>query len=216
MRRRLSKRERNTGWIIGTILVATIMVVAIFYIRQTYFGPVFEYKGYKVLKNQPAGFTEPIYVLRAPIRIYGSTELHFVNLYNDPRGLEDIEVEPTTRVVLLDPKPDQVYITFDPDMENKGHIALASTEIARALGTNGIFRMRVNGAITKSVEGLESRVFTCDDSSETQLIVELRYAEETKVFVDEHFWRCIVVQGKDEVELLRASDKVVLALLGLD
>lgn len=217
--KRFSKRqkvERSAGLIIGVILISIILVTAIIVVRQKFSGPTFEYKGYKVTKVDLKGTTVTLYVLRAPVRIYAATNLHYINLYNDPRKLEDIEVENTTREVLLDPKPRQVYLTFDPDMPYKGYVAKATTQMARILGPNGIFKFRITAAVTKSFPGLENRTITCDDSSEYDVVIEYRYANETKIFVDEHYWRCIIIQGKDKDEIVRASDKSILTLLGLN
>lgn len=217
-KRILSKRqriERTAGWIIGVILLAIILVTTILFIRQQFFGPVFEYKGYEVTRVSPKGTTMTVHMLRAPIRIYGFTNIHYITLNNDPRTLEYIEVEETTREVLLDPKPTQIYLAFDPDMPNKGHVAIATTEIARVLGKNGPFNLKLTGAVTKSAEGLEDRVANCEDSGERDLVIEFRYGDETKVYVDELFWRCVIVQGTDEIELIKAADKTVLTILGL-
>lgn len=217
VKKKLSKKERiekTAGLIVGTIILAIIFTTAIFFIKQKYFGSTFEYKGYKVTKVKPEGTSAVFYVLRAPIRIYGETKVYYINLYNDPRTLQNISVEDTTREVLLDPKPKHVYITFDPDMPKKGYIALAATELARILGLNGIFKFAVSGAVTKDI-GLENKTITCEDSSENVLVIELKYSNTTNIYVDETKWRCVIVEASNEYNLLRASDKVVLTLLGL-
>ena len=217
-KKRLSKGEkleRGASWVIGVILLAIILVVVIFFVRQKLYGPVFKYKGYQVTKVMPKGTSAVIYSLRAPIRIYASTKTYHINLYNDPRKLKDIEVENTTREVLLDPKPKHVYLTFDPELPNQGYVGLATTEIARILGYNGVFQLPVSGAVTKKVAGLENKTVTCNDSDENNLVIEFRYANETKIFVDEHYWRCVIVQGTNKDELLRAADKTILTLLGI-
>lgn len=208
------KAEKGAGWIIGIILVSIILVAAILFVRQKFFGPTFEYKGYDVSRVNFEG-SDPYYSLKAPIRIYGFTNLYFITLNNDPRTLEDIEVEENTRDALLAPKPTQIYLTFDPDMSNKGHIAVATTEIARVLGRNGPFNLKLNGAVTKSVSGLEDRVAACDDSGERTLVIEFKYGEETEIYVDENYERCVIVQGTNEKELIEAADKTVLTILGL-
>ena len=47
------------------------------------------------------------------------------------------------------------------------------------------------------------------------LVIELRYAEKNRIYVDERGWRCVIIEGKDKDELIKAADKTVLALLGL-
>lgn len=219
-RRKLTKKERtekNIGWVVGVILVAVIMVVAIFFIRQKFFGPTFDYKGYKVTEVNPKGTNAIIYVLRAPITIYGATRIHYLNLYNDPRELQYIEVENTTRKVLLDPKPKHVYVSFDPDMPKQAYVAQAYTQVIRILGPGGVFRLSITASVTKDIEGLENQnlTATCNDSKPDILVIELRYSNETRIWVDEQYWRCVRVEGTDENEIIRAADKVVLTLLGL-
>lgn len=217
-KKRLTKKEKiekNAAWIVSVILISIILVVAVFFIRQKLLGPTFDYKGYKVTEFQIEGINVDFYDLRAPIRIYGGTGMYHIILRNDPRELQDIEVGETTRKVLLDPKPRQVYLTFDPEMPNKGYVAVAIGQIAKIIGTTGVFELPVTGAVTKEIEGLENKTITCDNSGKYDLVINLEYADETRVFVDEHSQRCVKVQGTDEYELIKAADKVVLTLLGI-
>ncbi|MBU2496779.1 MAG: hypothetical protein KJ767_01835 [Nanoarchaeota archaeon] len=209
------KLEKSVSWIIVIILISILIIVAIFFIRQKFFGPTFEYNGYEVTRVRPEGTTVTMYVLRTPVRIYASTQIYYSNLRYDPRELKDIPVEETTREVLLDPKPTQVYLTFDPDAEDKGHIALSMNEVARILGTSGLFLLPVSTGVTKEVEGLEEKKITCDNSNESVPVIDFRYGDETKIYVDETYWRCIVVQGKDKDEMVRSGNKLVLTILGI-
>ncbi|MBU2496852.1 MAG: hypothetical protein KJ767_02230 [Nanoarchaeota archaeon] len=219
-KKKLSKKEkleRSVSWIIGIILISILIVVAIFFIRQKYFGPTFEYKDYKVTRVMPEGTTAIMYVLRVPIRIYGSTDIYYIYLRNDPRELQDIPVDENTRKTIIDPKPSQVYLTFDPEMGEGGKISLATMQLARILGTSGVFRLNVNGAVTKDIGGLEDKKITCEDSSSLNeiVVIEFEYGEETKISVDKNYWRCIKIQAKNGDELIKAADKAILTLLGI-
>ena len=91
-------------------------------------------------------------------------------------------------------------------------------QVSNAVGVNGIFRIPTTGAVTREIQGRPESANltkTCADSSEKELVIEFRYANETKVYVDETGWRCVIVEGKDKDELIKAADKTVLTLLGL-
>ncbi len=208
--------ERKASIVIITVILAIVIVTAILLVRQKYFGPKFKYKDFEVTKFTPEGTTVQLYSLRVPVRIYASTDIYHIYLRNDPRTLSNISVENTTREVLLDPKPEHVYLTFDPEMEERGKIAVALSQVSRVLGSagGGIFKFPVTGAVTKFTEGLNGTI-TCGNSNEENVVILFQYANETAIWVDETAWRCIIVQGRNADELIRAADRATLTLLGI-
>lgn len=214
-----SKRERvekSAAWVVGVIIASVVLAAVILTIRYSMNN--FEYKGYDVKKVIPKGTTATFYVVKVPVRIYGAVNSYYLFLRNDPRELESLEVEGTAREVLLDPKPERVYLTHSPDMENISYVGLAMLQVSNVIGVNGIFKIPTTGAVTREIRGVPESVNltkTCADSSETELVIEFRYANETRVYVDETGWRCVIIEGRNKDELIGAADKTVLALLGL-
>ena len=208
--------ERAAGWFVGAIIASVVLAALILTVK--YNTANFEYKGYDVKKVTPKGTTATFYVVKVPIRIYGATNNYYLFLRNDPRELESLEVEGTAREVLLDPKPEKVYLTHSPDMENISYVGLAMLQVSNVIGMNGVFKIPTTGAVTREIGGRPESINltkTCSDSSEKVLVIEFRYANKTRVYVDETGWRCVIIEGKDKDELIGAADKTVLALLGL-
>ncbi|HIH18220.1 MAG TPA: hypothetical protein HA282_02050 [Nanoarchaeota archaeon] len=213
---RKERTEKSAAWLVIVIIASVVLAAVILTLR--YNESNFKYKGYDVKKVTPKGTTATFYVVKVPIRIYGTVNNYYLFLRNDPRELEGLEVEGTAREVLLDPKPEKVYLTHSPDMQNISYVGLAMLQVSNVIGVNGIFGIPTTGAVTREISGrAESANLTktCADSSEKVLVIEFRYAEKNRIYVDERGWRCVIIEGKDKDELIKAADKTVLALLGL-
>lgn len=98
------------------------------------------------------------------------------------------------------------WITVDPNYP--GSVVLGGVEIAKVLGQ--IYEKSVKVAISKPHESSSEPIITCANATNNHLVVDLRLGNETKIFEHEG---CIVVQGSDPVELLKASDRLAFELL---
>ncbi len=135
---------------------------------------------------------------------------------NDPRDLEDIEI-PVDYVRNLFAGKSIVYITEDPHEGLTGRALVAANEMAIPLVL--LYGMEVNKTLTQTSEDLtipieEQIVVTCEDSDEDTVVILQRLGSGTKVFEEEG---CLVVQGdsSDEMELIRAADRLYLTLIGI-
>ena len=100
------------------------------------------------------------------------------------------------------------WITVDPNYP--GSVVLGGVEIAKVLGQ--IYEKSVKVAISKPHESSSEPVITCANATNNHLVVDLRLGNETKIFDK---GGCIIVQGTDPVELLKASDRLAFELLDI-
>ncbi len=100
----------------------------------------------------------------------------------------------------------KIYITTDP--EYPAEVVLSGVEIAKIIGQ--VYEKQVKAAVTRPDNRTEAPVITCDDLANLVRVIELRLGNETKIF-SEH--GCIVVQGTDPGELLKAAERLTFELL---
>jgi len=98
---------------------------------------------------------------------------------------------------------EEVYITFDPEVEEQGYIALSAAELSLNLA-KGISIKPIASCISNSSACIERPIVTCDDTDKD--VIYLRVAEKPAVVFNEN---CVVIQGTDE-ELVMATDRFIL------
>jgi hypothetical protein len=150
---------------------------------------------YTQVKNQLGGELYDIPLHYGPhdltdITVTGSLNDYFLNL-----GTNDIPGDYVLRT----------YLTFDPEDENLGYVALATGELTQNLATT--FGVAFIPACTQEGSGCEGvPIITCDSTDAP--VIYLTSGSPTIVYADDN---CITLQG-DREELVRAVDRFVLKL----
>lgn len=124
------------------------------------------------------------------------------------KTMKNVRNESVAPNLFLDAR--KIYITFDPDSpgEVKARILQAGFEVAKVM--NIVFEKDVKSAVTKSVDIPNAPVITCDDIGPFVRVIFLKIGDSTEIY-NEH--GCIVVQGKDGVELLMAAERLSFEML---
>jgi len=106
---------------------------------------------------------------------------------------------------------DGVYITLDPYGSSKS--VLAAIEINRVLGTNdyGVFKIPTQSATYKPTNTTFPYI-TCTDATKQIGVIYLLVENKTRIA---SLGECVVVEGKDYDDLIKAADKLTLHLLGV-
>lgn len=99
-----------------------------------------------------------------------------------------------------------IYITTDP--EYPAEVVLSGVEIAKIIAQ--VYQKQVKSAVTRPDNRTEAPVITCDDLAHLVRVIDLRLGNETKIFSDHG---CVVVQGTDSGELLKAAERLTFELL---
>ena len=127
---------------------------------------------------------------------------------NDPASLEDISVYGTLNTRIYD--DEAVFITIDPNAGLSGKTTIAALEIDKVIDNEDIYGVPTYSAMTS--EYGEYPVITCADANDEYTVIYLTLGEETMVYTQDY---CIIVQGVDEDDLIRAADRMVYNLMGI-
>ena len=212
----LKKLEKRIAILVGIVILLILAVFIFGAVKRVFFSPIFEYKGLQVTQTRIEGINATFYVLQVPISFNNEVKLHQIFLRNDPRRLLKLEIEDDVRTKVIDPFPDQIFLTFDPDSKDLSYISLVTSQIAKVTGTSesGILQIPTSGATTSPIKGFEDSI-TCMHSSTTKVVIYIKFGNETSIRTDDSAKRCIILQGADRDGLIKASDKFILTMLGV-
>jgi hypothetical protein len=158
------------------------------------------YNNFRVFKNQDTiGYT---------IIAYTGDQPYHLQLRNDPKNTENISIDPRVRDLIL--QKEAIFFTMDPDYNSIP--VLGASGMANIFGRRlGLYDKRVFGAITRETNSSEGNIVVdCNNVTSRSNIVKLQIEEKTKVYIDNG---CIIVQGSNEWEVVRASDRLIYQAL---
>ena len=132
-----------------------------------------------------------------------------IPIINDPYLIEDIPILNEVKTKILD--KDGVYITLDPYGSSKS--VLAAIEINRVIVTNdyGIFKIPTQSATFKPTNTTFPYI-NCANATKQIGVIYLFVENKTRIA---SLGECVVVEGKDYDDLIKAADKLTLHLLGV-
>ena len=180
------------------IIIAIILLIASF-------SPLFlvkdknkyTYNSFKIQKT-PTGWSTWAYKGEQP---------YSLQLRHDPKTLENIELDPEIRDLVLS-KP-SLAVTINP---NRTSLAvLGAMDIANILGRRlGLYSIQVIGAVTEFANA-GTYVITCEDVQENMNVAVLKLGDQNKVTLQED--NCIILEGKTEEDITRSADRFVYNIL---
>ena len=205
------------------LLVLFIILVAVFVVIIA--NPVkkpnqYMYNGFLVSKFRIKSAPEIIF---HSIDIFVGDHKYSIPLRNDPKIIEDIPVEDLDKINWLEKSLEstnynvlakRIYLTFDPEKYSGGDLGIAGGEIVKILGSSstGVYKIPTGGAVTKPLDESAQIIKTCEDANYETGIILLTLGDENKVYTEED---CIIVKGKNYVDLIKSADRFLLALLGI-
>ena len=182
--------------ILIVLVIITLISLPIFIYMQK--SNSFNYNGYKFSKNSANGYDIEIFFKNDP-------NPHYINVRYNPNDLERIPVETDLNSKLL---KDDVYVTLDKNLTSTSVIAVA--EISKIIGNQYLFNIPTKGALNYDTG--KNLFKTCEDATSKTGIILLKLGNETKITSNK---KCVVVQGTNEDEIIRASTKLILTMLGI-
>ena len=159
---------------------------------------VFKYNNFNIYQTAPAVYNIEIF-------LENDQNPHYISIRYDPRDLENIEVEENLKERIL---RDELFITLDKNLTSESVVALS--ELSKIIGNKFLFNIPINSALTYEKDNIP--VKTCSDVTTTTSVIMLKLADQTRVYRKSD---CIVVEGKTEEEIVKASTKLILDLLGI-
>jgi hypothetical protein len=148
-------------------------------------------------------------------KLTGKGESYSIMFHYTPDEVENVTTEKNTKNQSTLPniflnKP-LIYITTEPNYP--GAVVLGGVEISKTMAivskTYDI-RTQIKSAMTKP-GNYSFPVATCDNVTANQRVIYLKLGNETKI--DALTNGCVIVQGTDETELLRASERLAFEIL---
>lgn len=133
---------------------------------------------------------------------------YILELYNDPANLEDIELDRAAKAKIIDDK--QIFITWPPTQDFRQTTVFIYQDLQKVIAEPDIFNIPVRPAVTSEYKNYT--VMDCADAKDRSSVIKLQIAEPTKIAVEGN---CIILQGKDEAEIMRAADRLIYLLLGV-
>ena len=200
--------SRDLYLLIGIIIIVAIFAIGIILARSSQNQGVAsitkEFKGFKFEK------VGDVWVTLLKVQ-YGSTaKTYQILVHYTPDEVSGIETMKNSRNESVTPNlflnVKNVYITTEPDYP--AEVVLSGVEIAKIIGQ--VYEKEVRSALTRPDNRSASPVITCGNTSSEIRVIYLKLGNSTKIYSD---FGCIVVQGTDPVELLKASERLTFEML---
>ena len=172
--------------VLGLVLLSFLAVYQIFKPK-----PYFKYEGFNIYRAKVPGSSQEFFL----IPISGGGEKGRVVIRNDPRKLNvSIEIGDLLGGI------SKVWITVPPELSSDA--VIAGNDL-------GMFTSRISldteFALTNSSTGFPE--ITCENATKETRVFLTDIGNETKVYAE---GECIIVQGKNYDELLKAADALVM------
>ena len=194
------KESKKLGIIIVSLVALFLLFIGVFLYSKSQgsFLPTYTYNGFVFEKIAGLWNTE---------WQRGNT-IYKIHLRYGPKEAEAVPLVFDDAFVITN----TTYITFDPEGEDLGYVALASTEITLSL--SNVFGIQAVAACSRNAtDACHKRpIVNCESSNgTTESIIFIKEHPEPKVSVQDN---CLVIQGRKE-EIVRAADKVIWKWYGI-
>ena len=198
-------KRAQTGILIVLLIVFIIGLFGMFlYQKNRYKEVYFEYNGFAVNKGKDRSGN---IIYQTKIFIGEDVQPYLITTRYSPTDLEDIEVYDNLKKDLL---KKEIFITMDSS--SSAVSVLAATEISKITGNMLLYNIPTHGALTSPIEGKNNPIKTCNDVTQDQAIIYLKQGIQSRIFSKNN---CIIAEGKDEYDLIRVTNKLILTLIGV-
>lgn len=216
----MNEQNKKINILLGVLFLVLLIAVFIIILDPTKKPNEYVYNGFLVSRFRLQSAPD---ITFHNIDLYVAGNKYSLPIRNSPKELESIPVTGLDKLSWLKPIKESdnydvtantIFLTFDPDMSG-GDLIIAGGEIVRVLGSGsgGIYKKLVQGAFTRSVNGTTStKTKTCEDATKYVGIIRLELGGENKVYTEGD---CVILEGKSYPDLIRVSDRFLLALLGV-
>jgi hypothetical protein len=147
-------------------------------------------------------------------KLTGKGESYSIMFHYTPDEVENVTTEKNTRNESVTPNlflnMPLIYITTEPNYP--GAVVLGGVEISKTMAIVSKtydLRTQIKSAMTKP-GNYSFPIATCENITKTQRVIYLKLGNQTGISFDNG---CVIVQGTDETELLRASERLAFEIL---
>ncbi len=214
------EQNKKINIVLILLFILLIITISLILINPTKKPNQYSYNGFLINKYRlPSAPDVEIHQLET----YIGNHQYSIPMRNDPRVIELIPVIDLDQVSWLSQIQEsnnyiilakQIFLTFDPEKLTGADTIIAIGEVGRILGTAdyGIYKIPTTGAFTKVIQDSNTPIKTCNDANIKTGIITFQLGDSNKVYTEND---CVIVQGKDYDGLIKSSDRLLLALLGV-
>jgi len=194
--------EKKSG-IVALIIVLVVFIASGIYVYKSLNQGKYTYQSsvtgeeFRVEQMSPVGYAVLAHIKDQP---------YLFKLRYDPKSVENITITKDIKNNILNKK--SIYITVDP--KSSSVPVIGAIEISEIISRKlGIFNKETVGATTEYANNYTA-VATCDNVTDEIGVIWLKLGPETRVFSENG---CILVQGENEWEIVRAADRLIYQML---
>ncbi len=200
----MSEEKSNTIIIILLLLFIIGTFSVYLYQKNRYKQVYFDYNGFAVHKTTDKAGNN---IYQTEIFLGDNPQPYLITTRYSPKDIEDIDVYNNLKEDLI---KKEIYITMDSN--SSAVSVLAATEISKITGNMLLYNIPTHGALISPVEGKNNTIKTCEDVTQDQAIILLKQTDQSKIYSQDG---CIIIEGKDEFDLIKVANRLILTLLGI-
>ncbi len=188
----------------GTIITLVIFIILlisipIYLYKYKEVSNSFNYNGYTIYKTPNNFYNIEIYLKE-------DTNPHYLSSRYNPSDLEYIYIDSNVKENLF---KDEIYITLSEGLTTTSVVALA--EISKVTANQFLYNIPTHSALAYHTPK-NSLFKNCEDATSNTAIILLRTGNETSINLAD---KCVIISGKDENEIIKASTRLTLTMLGV-
>ena len=155
--------------------------------------------------------------LRYRVEVYADNIKYIHNFKRYPSDLLELDYEIGLKEKILyqdfenSIKKEKIYFSYNPQMD--GADILTAGTLVQILGNSnaGIYKIPVVVSVSEDNGNPDFPVKTCEDSTNKEMVIELRYGE-PKIYSD---GECVIIQGNTREDFINMNDLLSYVLLGV-
>lgn len=192
------KKDAQLKWVLAGMVIIFLIVIAVYFIIDSL--KKFEYGGLKFEKIKYGEL--PLFYSRIPIKTITGNVVAYYNMYlrNDPRELENIEVDGTIFLTK------NSVLSIDPSIEGCTDNGIAGVSLGTFFNAAD---MTVTYASTNKTLADEKQMeyATCDDAV-AQTVIIIKQEDENRIYKEKD--NCYIISFKD-CEIIKAVERFIVA-----
>jgi len=198
--------EKKLKWMVVIIFISLVVFggAMVIFQKQRYAKYYFDFNGFLVHRIPKT--SGDVYSIQ--IFLNNNPQPYLVNSRYDPRELDKIDVEEGIENNILDKK--ELFITMDSKASAVS--VLAATEISKITGNGNMFNIPTHGALDAPIEGKNITIKTCDDVTSDIGVIYLKESDKERIYANKG---CIIIEGYDEIGLVKGANRLMLDILGV-
>jgi len=197
------KTNKSSSKNLTILFIIILGLIILFFSIKYFYHPItneesYVYNGFKFTRVSNLWLTE----------VQKDNTLFRITTRYRPRDIEDVLFEPEVSKKIIN--SNGIYLTVPPNLTSVAVLAMA--EVGRIVGTRyNILNIPSEVALTVPNDK-GAIVKTCEDAVNGVSVIFFRRGNSTAVYSDKN---CIIVQGEDDWEIVRAADRLTFDLLGI-